>query len=156
MELFGVLVIIAVVGGLLFRLIGRNRSSGGIISGAGNSFTSQHQYSSTALTNDWITNPSYWWMSGNIYYDDSLDNAVYNCPDDDWISNPICSHIPGNIYYHDSCSCTGSDWMSDPCCSHMPGNIHHNDYDDVSSLANSSWDTDDVWSSHSGSSFDDD
>lgn len=92
---------------------------------------------------DYVTDPTYCWMPGNIFHDD----ITGGCSGPDWMTDPGCSYMPGNIYHDDMPgSCTGTDTITDPACSFMPENIFHDD-------GMSSFSSDDSWSS---SSFSDD
>lgn len=78
---------------------------------------------------DWITDPAYSYMPGNIFYHDSSQ--------------------------HFDCSCSGSDWMTDPCCSYMSGNIYHHDDTSFSGSSSSMFNDDWHTTSSTCSSFDD-
>lgn len=151
MELFVVCSVGVVVAALLFREFGGKRNTASAIR--------SHDAESASLANtpppDWLTDPAYFWMMGNIYYSQHQEQA--DGDSSDWMTDPSRTCLPGNSYYQDdstpsSCSCSGSDWMTDPCCSYMPGNIYHDDHfgSSSSSLLN-----DDAWSSSSTSSFSD-
>lgn len=150
MELFIVGIIGMVVAVLLFREFGgKGTSVSGFTSRTSNSFSSADD-----LPSNWMTDPAYFWMMGNIYYSQHHDQV--DGDSSDWITDPSRSYLPGNIYHQDdslsvSCTCTGSDWMTDPCCSYMPGNIYHDDHFSSSSTFSS----DETWSSSSTSSFND-
>jgi hypothetical protein len=100
----------------------------------------------TTLPVDWMTDPAYYWMIGNVYNDDWCDHAGVGCDPSgvyggchhlDWITDPNCAHMPGNIYDYDldPCNqhddqmsssylnCTDDDWSS---CS-SPCGWHDND-----------------------------
>lgn len=151
MELFVVCSVGVVVAALLFReFSGKQKTA--------SSFTSPGSDTSRSVnssSHDWITDPAYFWMMGNIYY--SQHQEQIDGDNSDWMTDPSRSHLPGNIYHQDdlttsSCSCTGNDWMTDPCCSYMPGNIYHDDHFGSSS---SSLSNDDAWLSSGTSSFGD-
>lgn len=107
---------------------------------------------------DYITDPTYSWMPGNIYYQESslsYDSISGGYCGSDWMTDPACSHMPGNIFHDDiTGSCSGMDWMTDPACSYMPGNIF-NDDSVTSSSSDDSWSSpscfDDSWPSSSTS-----
>jgi len=150
MELFiaGIMGVVAAV--LLFREFGgKGRHVSGFTSSASSSFSSEDD-----LPSNWMTDPAYFRMVGNIYYSRHQDQV--DGDSSDWMTDPSQSYLPGNIYHQDdsssaSCTCTGSDWMTDPCCSYMPGNIYHDDHFSSSSTLSS----DDTWTSSSTGSFDD-
>ncbi|MCB5247911.1 MAG: hypothetical protein AB7T17_00950 [Geobacter sp.] len=64
MELFVVCIVGVVVAALLFREFGGKRNTTSVIS--------SHDAESASLANtfphDWMTDPAYFWMMGNIYY----------------------------------------------------------------------------------------
>lgn len=150
MELIVIGSVGVVVAVLLFREFGgKGTYVSGFTSSASSSFSSEDD-----LPSNWMTDPAYFWMMGNIYYSQHQDQV--DGDSSDWMTDPSQSYLPGNIYHQDdsssaSCSCTGSDWMTDPCCSYMPGNIYHDDHFSSSSTLSS----DDTWSSSSTGSFDD-
>lgn len=140
-----VIIIIAVAVVFLVKSIGRiltpNSFAAGPVSHVTGGTGSSVQHGS--LPQDWITNPGYWWMPGNIFYDEQADHDGCNRFDDDWYTNPACSHIPGNMYHDNHAGfCTGSDWITDPSCCYMPGNIYCDDHDDTCVNSTSSWDDD--------------
>lgn len=108
---------------------------------AGNSHAhagnSNHEFHDSDDDDDWITDPLYSHMPGNIYHHD--DTGI-------------------------GCGHDSSDWMTDPSCSWMSGNIYHHDdaFDSSSGIGSSddSWSStssfDDSWSSSGGISHDDD
>jgi hypothetical protein len=119
--------------------------------------------SGNAPSDDWLNDPAYWFMPGNIYYRDQYDDDSFSTSTDsgdDWYTDPIYSWMPGNIYHHDtSCSSIGSDFSStdyitDPIYSYMPNNIFH--HDDIMDITCSNTDfssgtssrCDDSWSSN--------
>lgn len=104
--------------------------------------SSNIQYNGNSLPDDWMSNPAYWWMVGNIYNDDWCDHAGFGCDPSagyggchhpDWITDPNCAHMPGNIY----------DFDNDPC------NPHHDSF-----LTDCNDSHDDDWTI-SGDCFDD-
>ena len=89
---------------------------------------------------DWMTDPAYYWMIGNVYNDDWCDHAGFDCAASgvysgchhpDWVTDPNCAHVPGNVFDYDldPCNqhddqmsssylnCTDDDWSScsSPC-----------------------------------------
>ena len=92
--------------------------------------------SGNSPSDDWLNDPDYWFMPGNISYRDQYEDDSFTTSTDsgsDWYTDPIYSWMPGNIYHHDtSCSSIGSDFSStdyinDPIYSYMPCNIFHHD-----------------------------
>lgn len=147
----------------VIALLRRGNGHGSYTSGAGLTDGTDHQQSGNiGLPSDWMTDPAYWWMVGNIYYNQRHDqsddsNSSYDTSDD-WRTDPSRSYLPGNIYHQEetttaSCLISDSNWMTDPTCSYMPGNIFHQD-DTWSSSGSPGFDTD--WNSGSSSSYDND
>lgn len=151
MEVLIVIIVGAVVAALLFREFGGKQTTAPGFT----SHDSESVSSAGTSPHDWMTDPAYFWMMGNIYYSQHQGQA--DGDNSDWMTDPSRSYLLGNIYYQDNsttscCSCTGSDWMTDPCCSYMPGNIYHEDQFGSTSSGLSS---DDTWSSSNTSSFGD-
>lgn len=106
----------------------------------------------------WLTDPMYWWMSGNIYYSshelmDGLFDSTDAINDMEGLASPVYAEEPGNIHHDDclginnnctTCSPDPTDWITDPSCSFMPGNLFHDD-DALNSTTFSS--DDDTWAS---------
>lgn len=127
MELFIVGIVGAVVATLLCREFGGNRHTE-------SGYTPHETKSIQAtqeLSQDWMTDPSCYWMLGNIYYQ-SLN-------DDEMPSQSFASSQKQN------------DWLTDPAYSSLPGNIFH--HDDQFSSSDSSFADDDAWSSSSDDSW---
>lgn len=157
MELFIVGVVGAIVSALLFREFG-GRQKNATCSTLRNS---ELLHSTSDLPQNWVTDPAYCWMSGNVYYE-SRKTSSFSSQDDDWMTDPCYSYLPSNVFNHEEstspCTCTGSDWITDPCCSYMPGNIYHHDDSTASACAfeNDNWMTDPSCSYMSGNIFHDD
>lgn len=156
----GALILMGLFVLMVWVLAMLRRSNGGssYTSGAGLTDNTYCQQSSNiGLPSDWMTDPAYWWMVGNIYYNQHHGQSDES-NSDDWRTDPARSYQSGNIYHQDetitaSCSITDSNWMTDPTCSYMPGNIYHQD-DTWSSSGSPGFDTD--WNSGSSSSSDND
>jgi hypothetical protein len=96
---------------------------------------------------DWITDPLYSYLPGNIYHQ---DDCFLSCSGSDWMTDPACSYMPGNIYYDDHDS-SFTDVCADMSIHSFEDSLSSSTLDDFST---SSLSDDDTWSS-SGSSFDD-
>ncbi|MDR1850222.1 MAG: hypothetical protein LBQ75_09290 [Zoogloeaceae bacterium] len=106
--------------------------------------------SASAFDDDWMTNPAYSHMPGNIHhFDDSFSSSSFSddsfssfsSSSSDWMTDPSYSFMSGNIFHHDdsfssssfsddsfsSFSSSSSNWMTDPSYSFMSGNIFHHD-----------------------------
>ncbi|WP_318557263.1 hypothetical protein [Geobacter anodireducens] len=56
---------------------------------------------------DYITDPTYFWMPGNIFYQESPtfdDTTSDGCCETDWMTDPACACMEGNIFHDDLCS----------------------------------------------------
>lgn len=181
-QVVGVLFIVGVV--MVSRLILRKSRAGEAVGASARgsavagltalAAASAFERSGNTLSEDWVTDPSYWFMSGNIYHRDQFEDNIVSSTDSssgsshDWYTDPLYSWMPGNIYYQDSSfSSDGSDFSSpdyinDPTYSSMPGNIfNHDDCMGIASITGVSWSAstsdDDMCSSTSSlSTFDDD
>lgn len=144
MELFIVVTFGVVVSALLLREFGSKKHNAYGFA----SHESKSVRSTRNMPQNWMTNPAYYWMMGNIYYEDYLAGSASSQDNEDWLTDPCYSYLPGNIFHRDeppsSCTCSGRDWMTDPCCSYMPGNIYHHDDTTTSSctFSDSDWMTD--------------
>lgn len=62
---------------------------------------------------DWMTNPLYWWVPGNVYDDfgeRSMTNlAACDCSHHNCMTDINCSHIPGNVFDYDLDPCNHLD-----------------------------------------------
>ena len=73
--------------------------------------------------NDYVTDPVYSYMPGNIHHNDYIHDPSYsympeNIYNNDSVTNPDYSYMPGNI--------SNNDFITDPVYSDMPENINHN------------------------------
>lgn len=114
---------------------------------------------------NWMTDPGYFWMPGNIYYQSSDNNAPSQVsaisaisdpePDqDNWHTDPAYAYLPGNIFYRDDNITSGT--AADSNCSSgcmINDTLHQHTISPSCCLTEASWITDPVCSYLSGNIF---
>ncbi|MDY0300862.1 MAG: hypothetical protein RBQ99_04655 [Trichlorobacter sp.] len=92
--------------------------------------------SSSTLHDDWITDPVYSYIPGNIYHQ--------------W-GTSVTGMGSSTSFLSSGCDLGSSDWITDPCCFYMLGNIFHDSFgtDDINSGFDDSFSSFDSFSSTS-------